>query len=106
MKKTVLATIAIWGLGISSAAALVNTLAKPPVPKQVAEAAPPPPAETAPIDLDQFKVPRPSIVSAPVKALRAQLQVPVKAVPKRDMKCTEFRSMQFGPVDHGVRYCK
>ena len=104
MKKAVLATVAIWLTGVSSAAALVSTLSKPPVaPKPVAEA-PVAPAPEPSIDIDKFKVPGARIINVPTQVVTSQIRAAVK--PKREMKCSEFRSLQFGPVNSGVRYCK
>ena len=102
MKKIVLATIAIWAAGIGSAAALVNTLAKPPVP--VAQVEAPAPAPAPPPNVEHFKVPRPMALAPVVKAVRTQIRAPKRV--KREMKCGEWKSLQIGPVDRGVRYCK
>jgi hypothetical protein len=105
MTKTIVLTIAIWGLGIGSAAALVTTLSRRPTP--VAEApAPPPPvvAEIVP-NIEHFKIPKP-IAVAPEK-VRSHLRLPTKpAKPKKDMRCTGWRPLQIGPIDRGVRYCQ
>jgi hypothetical protein len=105
MTKTLLATIAIWGAGISSAAALVNTLAKPPVAPVAAVEAPKPEEPAPPPNVDHFKVPKPLAAAAP--KVRAQVKVPVKKAKAVGMThCTTERSMQMGPIDHSVRYCR
>jgi hypothetical protein len=104
VKKTVIATIAIWAMGISSAAALVSTLARPPAAKAQLES--PVAVPEPPVDISGFKVPVASLVASPAQIVRAQLHAPAKPAKPRDMKCSAFRSMQLGPVDRGVRYCK
>jgi hypothetical protein len=103
MTKTVLATIAIWTLGISSAAALVNSLARRPAPEPQAALAAEPEREVAPPNIEHFKVPRPLAI-APAK-IRSQLRRPAKPA-KREMRCSGWRSLQIGPIDRGVRYCR
>jgi hypothetical protein len=103
MRKLVVATIAIWAAGMGSAAALVTTLSRQPLPVGHTELAREPAREEPPPDIARFKVPRPfEMLSAP--KVRSQLNVPVK--PRREMKCGAFRSMQAGPVDQAVRYCQ
>jgi hypothetical protein len=103
MRKVVVATIAIWAAGMGSAAALVTTLSRPPVPVSPTELAREPAREEPPPDLARFKVPRPlDLLSAPAK-VRSEVRLPIK--PRREMKCGAFRSMQAGPMDHAVRYC-
>jgi hypothetical protein len=101
--KTVVATIAIWALGISSAAALVNTLARRPAPEPQAALAPEPKHEESPPNIEHFKIPMPLVV-APAK-VRSQLRLPVKPA-KHPMRCSGWKSLQIGPIDRGVRYCQ
>jgi hypothetical protein len=105
MKKTVLATIAIWFAGIGSAAALVTTLARPPKPMAHEEMSQPEPAPPEPPpNIDHFKVPKPLDALSPAK-VRAQIKVPFKRKTK-EMRCSSPHSMQMGEIDRSVRYCQ
>jgi len=102
--KWVLVTIAVWGAGIGSAAALVKTLTLPLLPKAPVEAVHDLVREAPLPDIDNFKVPGP--IATPVIAkVRSHVRPPAKR-PKREMRCGEFKSMQIGPVDRGVKYCQ
>ena len=106
MKKTVFATIAIWLTGVGSAAALVTTLTRPPKPvahDEMAQTEPAPPE--APPNIDRFKVPKPLPALSPA-AVRSQIRIPLKAKPKKEMRCGAPRSLQIGPIDRSVRYCQ
>jgi hypothetical protein len=103
MRKLVLVTVGIWAVGIGSAAALVTTLARKPVPV-VQEALARESGREEPVaDIERFKVPGPLVVAAP--KLRAQIRMPGSPA-KRKMRCSGFKPMQIGPIDHGVRYCE
>jgi hypothetical protein len=101
--KLVIVTIGIWASGIGSAAALVTTLARKPVAPPATEVAHAAVAHDPEPDVEHFKVPKPlEFVSAP--KVRSQLRLPSKKA--KTMRCGEYKPLQIGPVDRGVRYCQ
>jgi hypothetical protein len=100
MKTMTVVTVAIWLTGVSSAAALANVLTKPPTPVVKAEA-PALPAVEVPPNLDHFKIPTPN-----VEPVRVRSQIGFVRAKKTEKRCSDWKPMQLGPIDRGVRYCE
>lgn len=101
MKTITLVTVGIWLTGVSSAAALVTTLAKPPAPVEAVKTeAPRDPAPEVVLNLDSFKLPRPNVEPPKVRS-----QLTFSRPKKKQLKCSGPKSMNLGPIDKTVRYC-
>jgi hypothetical protein len=104
MSKMLIATAAVWLTGASSTAALVTSLSQPPTP--VLEEELRTEISRQPLSLmpagrdpsDSFAVPSPQKEAPRVMSF-------FRTAKPKEMRCSELRPMQQGPVDQGVRIC-